>query len=361
MKIQDFSLNNTARFASYFMLKKITSNSENIDVYLEIPTGRLACNEGFSAYKMQDGSVVLSSMFPWMYRQSNNFIATNGIEEEIVQSEFFEQVETIHKKLPSNTEGMFCFCDSVKASLNPVDNFQDIIKSVRESRCDVHFFGPDDFGVHAPYVLTNPPETLISYEKILSVNGVAHIIFLHASGDDSEVANNYINRNHIPHSARTFTECLKLITEWAETTEEPWNNQSNIAQKAKQFIDKIEFTEEFIQQIKDNQVDMQVVQYLLGSQDARQRPQNVKEMFPEVTTYLGKNQSHLSLAGLIKFYPTAWDYKEVLKAEIANYDKNEPVEFSKYQQIPDGPIFGIPHNSIILKKQKLHRLLSELS
>ena len=358
MKIQDFLLNNTARFASYFMLKKITSNSENIDVYLEIPTGRLACNEGFSAYKMQDGSVVLSSMFPWMYRQSNNFIATNGIEEEIVQSEFFEQVETIHKKLPSNTEGMFVFADSAKASLNP---FQDIIESVGESRCDVHFFGPEDFGVHSPYVLTNSPETLISYERILSVNGVAHIIFLHASGDDSEVANNYINRNHIPHSARTFTECLKLITEWAETTEEPWNNQSNIAQKAKQFIDKIEFTEEFIQQIKDNQVDMQVVQYLLGSQDARQRPQNVKEMFPEVTTYLGKNLSHLSLAGLIKFYPNAWDYEEVLKAEIANYDKNEPIEFSKHQQIPDGPTFGIPHNSIILKKQKLDRLLSELS
>ena len=344
---------------SWYMLKKIHATGEELHIYLETPSGRIEYSEGFYAHKMEDDSIILSCIYPWIYKFFNNFIITNGIEEEIVQTQLFEYVETIHKKLPSNTEGMFVFADSLKASLNP---FRDIIESVGESRCDVHFFGPDDFGVHAPYVLTNSPEAFISYERILSVNGVAHIIFLHASGDDSEVANNYINRNHIPHSTRTFTECLKLITEWAETTEEPWNNQSNIAQKAKQFINRMEFTNDFIQQIKDNQVDMQVIQYLRGSEDARQRPQTIKEMFSEVTTYLEQNLSHLSLAGLLKFYPNAYDFKQMLDWELhlfpalMSYEEDFVAPESELQ-----PTYSDPRYMRILKKQKLDRLLSELS
>ena len=41
-------------------------------------------------------------------------------------------------------------------------------------------------------------------------------------------------------------ESLKQISEWAAVTESPWNNEENIAIKAREFFDKLYFNQNFI-------------------------------------------------------------------------------------------------------------------
>jgi hypothetical protein len=170
---------------------------------------------------------------------------------------------------------------------------------------------------------------MITFEPLLSVNGVGHVLFIHLK-DDAEIADSVVNNFEIPSSTRTLSELFKLMIEWGQTTEEPFNNSEPIAVNSKKFLELVGMDEEMISHIKANQVDMQVVNYFSGSETARVRPNNVVPMTSEIENWLLPKFCFMTLSKLLEFYPGSWDKQEILDKEKEVFNTYLVSHFSKY-------------------------------
>jgi hypothetical protein len=113
---------------------------------------------------------------------------------------------------------------------------------------------------------------------------------------------------------RTFWECLKLVREWSIVNSEPFNNNELIANKANQFMTALNFSNEELSLI-DNQNNMQIAKYILGDENARQRPDDLFEMNDDIRNILFKRLSSGTMAALEYLNPGMWDINELIEAE----------------------------------------------
>ena len=95
----------------------------------------------------------------------------------------------------------------------------------------------------------------------------------------------------------------------------------------------------------NDQVDMQVVNYLRGSTNARRRPDGVVPNKPELIDFLKKNMACSSLAELCLQYPNLWDIGTVLEAEKRVLDEGIQ-RFNEFYGIPEGWTFDNPDRYI---------------
>jgi hypothetical protein len=301
------------------MLEKINGDSDSVFIYKNTPDGMVELTH-FQAYRMANNEVLVAMFDDAKMVTDYEYIAVSGEIEEGFCTQLFERVANIYNKPPTNDDGVFVFVNSLPVVL---DN--------QTFRCDMTRFGPTRFTEDGSYgePMTKGLEQIITYEPILSINGVGHIIFMHER-DDIETADKVVNDFEIPAATRTLSELLKLMTEWVQTTEPPFNGTDPIAVHAKNFLEAIGMDETLIEHIKANQVDMQVVNYFSGSETARVRPDNVMPLTAEVESWLLPKFSFMTLSKLLEFYPDAWDADELLNKEKEVFVTRTSNAFSRY-------------------------------
>jgi hypothetical protein len=304
MQINEFKLQVLNDHKVFYMLDKISGDNESVFLFKETPSGRVE-KTFFQAYRMRDNKVLIAFPNDTVPATDYNYIAVADDVEESINIQCYEKIHNIYTKAPDNDKGVFAFTNSLP-----------IVLDVETGRCDTDNYGPISFTKNgsAPKPLMDDISKLITYEPILSVNSVGHIVFFHMK-DDEDLADLGVNNFEVPSIARTLMELLKIMAEWTQVYEPPFNNREPVAENTIKFFETVGADNNFINHVKSNQVDMQVVQFLLGNPNARVRPDGVLPLTAEVENWLLPKLCFMTLSKLLQFYPDAWDASEVLQKE----------------------------------------------
>lgn len=299
----------------WFMLNKIKDGP--IELIRRTPTGDEK-HLDFACFKMNDEHILLGiNHFTRLVK--HNFYAISNDIEEVVNLQLFENIMDNYKVDIDNLDkGYFIFTDSIP--IIPEESW----------RCDSTKYGPLSYGVTEGIEeqAAKSLDDLLAYDPILSVDGIAHLIYIHFK-NDAEYRDYYANSAKLPNAGVTISEALKLIVEWATVADEPFNNQQGISQDAKEFINKLDFDSSLVAY----QVDMYVAEFLKGNPDARKRPFNVLPLSSELDLFIKKKMAYRCLSALISLYPQSFDLQKIIDVEydsLIKENKNitQQLEFS---------------------------------
>ena len=305
--ITDFNLDVLNRQRMFYMVQKDSSVLDFDAMHHKTPTGSETVN-GFELHRMQNDMVLVSFPKELAQHSKYNFVIKgkdSPSDNEIVPLQFFQRIEHFYDVGVQNLDGGFMFYKSevVEVAATPW-------------RCDYQMYGPNRFfPAHQTGTFFRDINQIVTYEPIISVNSVGHIVFLHLR-DDETISEEVFNNDYYPASARTLSEVVKQIVEWSDVSKPPFNNSDPIALAASQFLVDAGFDDELCDLVRENQVPMQVAQFLMGSTTARRRPTGVEPIFPELDQFIRRNVSNLSLTAILDLYPDAWDRQEVLEREL---------------------------------------------
>lgn len=286
----------------FYILRHLDSTSGELQFYIQTTGGKEPFTN-VSLFEMNNNKLLVAFEDQFKNTGKYNLIASNGTTEEIVPLQSFERVWDYYNKSTSSSEGFFVFMNSVPVNIGGLD-----------WRCDNAKYGPLGYNVgrdHSEPMLKTLNQIRV-YEPVISVNSVGHVVYAHV--DITEDTEDYfINGNPIPFYGRTLSEVMKQVSEWALTAEEPFNNTEEMSLDCKEFIEKTGFAHTLV----DEQVDMQVFEYLKGNENARVRPTNTVPDSPQLLMFVKNNIAYSSLSALLTLHPDAWDAEEVLAIESA--------------------------------------------
>jgi hypothetical protein len=280
----------------YYMLQKVGKNSKPVQLFLNTTDGEVEYVD-FQSYEMADGNVLLAINGIDKLFADYSMTAKDDTLSEIVNTQLFERLYKYYNLSEENKKGFFIFENSVPV---PEDGYG--------WRCDKNRFGPQFFmknDVDYDPLFADLSEIIV-YEPVLSVSETAHIIYVHGTRD-SEVEIFHLEEYELPRAAKTLPELFKLIIEWSEVSEEPWNNNESISLKAKEFLSKIDFTADFINDVKTSQQDMQVVKFLKNDEYAKLQNATPAPMTEVIDKEIRKKSSHYSLSSILSLFPGCTD------------------------------------------------------
>ena len=200
-----------------------------------------------------------------------------------------------------------------------------------DERCDTETFGPVGFrdlsdGSGLPVVdipLYVNSETVSSTCCVNSMGNI-HILRTTFKKDLPDAA--FRNRAGVTGNARTLSLALKMAYDWAQSSKDPWNNQSTIAINCSNFIDNINISNEVIEELKQLQIPGPVELYLSGHSNPREYKEEILEMPPLFKKWFLSRIRYESLGSLANAYPEALDIDpEMIKKETDFFD--ETIEY----------------------------------
>lgn len=286
MIIENFNKEIIDEYSTFFVLQHVGKTSEEITIFLKKIEENKVYEDNIKALRLPDNNILICFNHSLNIFALNNLVASDGVDEEIINLQIFERIKRYYDNDPTDSVGGFLFHDSI-----PVWDAW---------RCHYDKYGPETFMKNDvdPVPLIDNLEDLYVYEPIFSINSVAHLIYSHANADE----NYYLNEDPFPRTSRTLQGNLKQIIEWSDVTEDPWNNTETIASKAKEFINILKFSEEFKNEIRSTQPDMQVFKYLSGDQNAKVGTDSFGLLTELMNYEILKRLSHLSLSNLINIF-----------------------------------------------------------
>jgi hypothetical protein len=296
--VQPFTLEVIKTHKCFYLLRHITGASE-LQILHNTPAGHIDTDVA-DAFSMPNGKIIIAWKDPLTIGTMHNLLVIHESTTENVNLVSLERVIDIYDRPVDAQVGVFSFTNSDM-----------IIAPSRDWRCDNGKFGPLPFA--NPEGIFEAPSGIVVYEPIISINGVGHIVYVEGIGKQ-ELANAYLNTDTRPVSGRTLWETLKLIREWAIVNQEPFNNTEAVAHKAKTFIDELKLTETE-QDVIDQQIPMQIANYLMGNTNARQRPDGVLPITDDVKDLLFSRLASGSISALEYMNPGMWDLQELLEKE----------------------------------------------
>ena len=320
MQINNFTLQVLNDHRMFYMLDKISGDNESIFLFKETPSGRVE-HTLFQAYRMANNKVLIAFPFEKQQTPDYNYVAVCGGIEEIVNTQCYERVRDIYTKAPNNNKGVFAFTNSLP-----------VILDTQTNRCDMNNYGPSVFTKDNSVLEADAVDVskLEIYEPLLSVDGIGYIIYMYIP-NATDLGDRGINNFEIPVATRTFMEVLKLMLEWSNVYEEPFNNREPVVESSVKFFKAIGVDSNLVEHIQTNQVDMQVAQFLLGNPNARVRPEGVLPLTTEVENWFLSKLSFMTLSKLLEFYPDAWNTVEVLDKEKEVFASRLSNAFSNYK------------------------------
>ena len=295
--VQPFTLEVIKTHKCFYLLRHITGASE-LQIIHNTPAGHIEVDVA-DAFLMPNGAIIIGWKFPTNIASMHNLVAVYGQITENINLLPLERAIDIYDRPVDAEFGVFTFTNSDM-----------ILAPNLDWRCDNGKFGPRSF--HPVTIIDDLPQ-IVMYEPILSINGVGHIIYIEGIGKQT-LANHHINEDSHPVTGRTLWESLKLIREWSIVNKEPFNNTEAIAYKASQFIKELGFTDAELG-IIDQQIPMQIANYLTGSTNARQRPNGVLPITDDVKDLLFSRLASGSVSALESMNPGMWDLQELLVFE----------------------------------------------
>lgn len=298
--VQPFSLEVIKTHKFFYLLRHIVDVPE-IQILHNTPAGYIETDVA-DAFSMPNGAIIIAWKAAHIWSM-HNLLALHGQTTENINIVSLERVIDIYDRPVDAQVGVFSFTNSDM-----------VIAPHRDWRCDNGKFGPFPFA--NPEGIFEAPSGIVIYEPILSINGIGHLVYVEGVGKQ-ELANAYLNSDTRPVSGRTLWETLKLIREWAIVNQEPFNNTEAVAYKAFQFIKEMRFTNDELSVI-DQQIPMQISNYLTGNTNARQRPDGVLPITSDIKNILFSRLASGSISALEYLNPGMWDLQELLQA-----DKNQ--------------------------------------
>ena len=311
-----------------------TIEADELSLIRRTPAGDESFTE-FTAHRLPNGQVLLA--FPEHFRLATkgNLVAIAGDREEIVNLNLYERLRPhydLGTAMPAGNKGVFCFLDS-----QPIHDPRD------EWRCDTTSYGPRKYlGPGEDYrEIVSEIGHIKTYEPVLSVNGVAHLVYLQRE-DDADARELVVNGEPVPFVGVTLSEAMKLVHEWATVSEPPFSSAEEIAQDARDFLTALGFYPGLVA----NQSQMQVARYLQGDNDARRRPSDPQDNTDELRLFLKKRVAHGSLAGALSLYPGSGDIAEAVAIDLANIESDYASTLFFFGVDPQGHSFDRAEDGI---------------
>jgi hypothetical protein len=290
-----YNINNLQNRKLFYMLDNIMDDS--VKLFRRTPNG----DEEFTSYdlhRMPDGKLLIAFHQYWAIQTLHSLVAICEGKEEFVNTQPFERICKYYKYGQNGLDpGGFIFMNSAI-----VPSFDD------QWRCDAGLYGVELFTDPLGDSTVAVPDTadaLIVYEPILAINGVAHLVYIERENKNNKTQ--LMNNSITPFATYSLSEALKLIIEWSQVSQEPFNNVEPIAIKAFQFTQQLGIPEILVR----NQSDMQVAEFLKGNPDARKRPADVVTANEYLLNFVKQKMAHMSLANLLSCYPQYEQYDNV--------------------------------------------------
>jgi len=295
--VQPFNLEVIKTHKCFYLLRHI-SNATEVQIIHNTPAGHIETDVA-DAFSMPNGKILIAWNLPLHVSTMHNLLVIHKTTTENVNLVSLERVIDIYDRPVDAQVGTFIFTNSDM-----------IIAPNHDWRCDNGKFGPKPF--QNVRIIDQLSEILV-YEPVLSVNGVGHLIYIEGVAKQ-DVANQELSYGEMPTTGRTLWETLKLIREWAIVNQEPFNNTEAVASKAHQFIQGLKLTEQELAVI-DQQIPMQISNYLMGNINARQRPDGVLPITDGIKNLLFSRLASGSISALEYMNPGMWDLQELLRVE----------------------------------------------
>ena len=307
MNIEPFNLDVVNKYNMFFMLQKLNATS-TIDLYYQEVNNNVPF-EDCALFEMLNGQVLVAFSEYFTHISKHNLIATDGVVTEIVSLQIFERIYKYYKHGVDGVDaGGFTFMNSA-----PVPSFEN------QWRCDAGLYGVELFADplgDSTIAVPDVADALLVYEPILSINGVAHLVYIERENKNNKAE--LMNNSITPFATYSLGEALKLILEWAQVSQAPFSNTEPVSAKAFEFTQQLEIEQTLV----SNQPDMQIFEYLKGNPTARVRPENVQPISPATDAFIKKNVAHSCLSSLVTIYPDAANITEVKQAEQQKLSKD---------------------------------------
>ena len=322
MTLPDYSPFAVQSDKAFYILDTI--EADDVLLYRKTPAGDDPFTE-FSAYRLENGQILIAFEEHFRHALRGNLVAHSGDREEVVNLSLYERLRPYYDlgtEMPSGDRGAFMFLDS-----------QPIHDPLDEWRCDTTSYGPQKYlapGEERRTLLSELAQ-IVTYEPVLSVNGVAHLVYLQRQ-DDEEARDYVVNADPVPFCGVTLSEAMKLLHEWAAVADPPFSNSEDIAQDARDFLAAIGFYPGLVA----NQAEMQIARYLRGETDARRRPSNPQDNTDELRLFLKRRVAHGSLAGALSIYPGSGDVVQAALIDLANVESDFASSLFFYGVDPQG-------------------------
>ena len=342
--MQEFTLDKINNYKMFYILKKLNVESGKIVLsHQQSLINDVVNTEYYDLYKTQTGKVIVAFKEAFQNNFNYNYVASNGLVEEVVPCQSYERIMQYYRVGPEpQSRGGFAWSNS---EINKHSTHVDW-------RCDNQKYGPMPFAdVTAKRdVLFQSAGEIEIYETILNVVGVGHLIYVKRTGDiDSR--STIFNGAPTPFATHTLSEAIKLILEWASVATPEWKNLEPIAQKARQFVNKLGLNNELV----IGQPDMQVYEYIKGNEQARLRPNGVQPMTEKLDKFIQNNISYMTFSKLASAYPedfnlaqTVWAEQTVVQAEwessLERFGITETLDFNDVDAALEYLSVNIPNN-----------------
>ena len=335
--------------------------SGDLVLYTPAPRGTTYF-EDFDLYSVENGTIIA---FTEYNDNISNYdrICTDGVSEIRLHGRCYEDVVFENYAIKNKEcNAFYTFMDSVDIDTAFINTHS----AMGDQRCDFGKFGMK----HLP--LTDPIKNFyadikdVSFENIMGANTVLSVT------PEAVLAIIYFkNRPNIENwpiitgVSNTFTGLVKLVMEWAEISEEPWNNKEVGSLKAKSFMEKIDFDQNFIDLIKFNQKDMAIKKFLMNKPDARIIDENdldsdilVKKMFREKLRF-----RTLNILDLVKNTNIP---KNILTNEKITIEKNlykyclmNNIEIEDFEDLNNPKLIELMGNPIWIEYAKFRAIETE--
>lgn len=318
MKVNPFSIDVLTTHKSFFLLNKLPKNAIDIDVKIQTPNGQEDV-DFIDVFSMADGSLLAAWVHPLQKLGLQNLVASVEDNRQIINLYPIERMIDKYNKPIDSDFGVFVFTKS-----SPIDN--------ADWRCDRGYYGAQRFVQNFATPFITKLEDIIMYESFLSVAGAGHLLYMEVA-KNTESANNALNNSLIPTTGRTFQEVLRLVYEWSVLANHPFDSTEEPAIAANNFLTALNLSETEMSEI-ESLTPMQVAQFLLGSETARVRPNNIQEMTKGVEDILFDRMASSSLSFIVSRNPEIWDLQQVLERELEELEQGI-FRFKEYYEIPN--------------------------
>ena len=234
-----------------------------------------------------------------------NYIAKNETKEELVDYQCYENIYEYIEATDYVHNGTVAFFNSVHfPSLDLSDKNK--IGMDMKRRCDKDSTGPRGFvnssdGVHS-YAFDKEKvsdKNITSFTTILSVLGDCHLVVFTSKNDLG-----FGDYPMVTSWSSSLFGCLKMIEEWSGVSKAPFFNTEPQAIKANIFIEKTGMTEDVLDEIRNNQINMSIYSYITNPNDCRIYNRENAVLPEKVKKWIKSRLRYRTLNSLLLHNPT---------------------------------------------------------
>lgn len=286
----------------------------DFDIYVKTLGGDVKVESGFEIFSVESGSIVAFDHL-CVYGFHDCILKQNNNIRHIELTEY-ENMKYVLEEKPEYKFAFYIFTKSgeVPASslFHPDAKFKNTeIEQSTFKRCDFGKYG----GIAFEY--GRNPYNIAKVFNLLNLSGVGHIVRLEVLDDwykDTDTHGKYT-------AALTVSGMLKLIDDWAYVNQPPFNNNEEISNTARMYIDSLGIPKDVMDEIRTLQPQSVMEYYLSGGEDRYFISEEKLEMPPKLKNFILSKCRYKSLNSLKMNHPNNINIpQEILDKELHMYN-----------------------------------------